>query len=111
MMSHPTDSSADITAAWNIGPETRLSRPTTMRARPPALARAQAPNPAANFATISGVSASPTRPRTPETLTINPSFAIATQVNLPAYLFESTHAGIRRSMTRIFDEDLNAAFG
>ena len=38
---------------------------------------AHAPNAAANRATISGVSASPTRPRTPETLTINPSYTRA----------------------------------
>src|SRR5947207_11209659 len=93
-----------------MGPDTLLSRPTTMRGFPrePERASAHAPKPAANFAIISGVSASPTRPRTPETLTINPSLAIATQVNPAAYLFQSLQP---ITMTRIFDEDLNAAFG
>ena len=55
----------------NMGPDTRLSRPTTMVRTPER--DAQAPNAAAYVATISGVNASPTRPRTPDTLTINPS--------------------------------------
>ena len=69
----PTACRALIATRWNIGPETRLSRPSTTAPRPPALATAQAPKPCAKRATISGDSASPTRPRTPETLTINPS--------------------------------------
>ena len=53
-------------------PETRLSRPTTIFFEPPLL-DAHAPKAAAYCATTSGVSASPTRPRIPETLTIKPS--------------------------------------
>jgi len=57
-----------------MGPEILLSRPTTMvGVSAPERFLAQAPNPAANLATISGVSPSPTRPRTPDTLTISPS--------------------------------------
>src|SRR5687768_16234746 len=61
-----------------MGPDTRLSRPTTTfgRAPAPAFAATQAPNADAKPATISGVSPSPTRPRTPDTLTISPSYAI-----------------------------------
>src|SRR6476661_664417 len=75
--SHPTSCSVPTTIRWNIGPETRLSRPTTMRRDlprppPPRAPIDQAPNAAAYRATTSGVSASPTRPRMPETLTINP---------------------------------------
>src|SRR5918992_1609597 len=73
MTSHPTDCSAAMTARWNIGPETRESRPTTI-ARPLARLAAHAPNAAANRPTTSGVSASPTRPRKPDTLIINPSY-------------------------------------
>jgi len=71
----PTDSSAPCTMRVNMGPETRLSRPTTTRRLP--LRDAQAPNAAAKVATTSGVNASPTRPRTPDTLTISPSNAIS----------------------------------
>jgi hypothetical protein len=59
---------------WNIGPETRLSRPTTTFLFPPR--DAQAPNADAYVATTSGVRPAPTRPRIPETLTINPSVDI-----------------------------------
>jgi len=44
-----------------------------MRPFEPGRREDQAPNPAAYRATTSGVSASPTRPRIPDTLTINPS--------------------------------------
>src|SRR5258708_26490603 len=60
-----------------IGPDTRLSRPTTI-ARDFPRAADQAPKPAAYVATISGVSENPTRPRMPETLTMRDS-AIGTK--------------------------------
>ena len=72
--SHPTDCSAAITARWNIGPgDPAVPTDHDDRARSsPAGARiAQAPNPAAYAATTSGVRP-PTRPRTPDTLTISP---------------------------------------
>jgi hypothetical protein len=77
----PTLSSAALATRWNSGPETRLSRPSTMArdgAAPLPRGRAidHAPNAAAKRATTSGESASPTRPRTPDTLTINPSYAM-----------------------------------
>src|SRR4051794_1244318 len=72
MTSQPTDCSADSTTRWNSGPETRLSRPTTIRLEPPRC-KAHAPNPAAYRAITSGVNASPTRPRIPDTPIINPS--------------------------------------
>ena len=86
--SAPTLSSAADAMRWKSGPETRLSRPSTMARdgvapldpAPPCTVRAraidQAPNAAAKRATTSGESASPTRPRTPLTLTINPSYAM-----------------------------------
>jgi hypothetical protein len=68
--SQPTDCSAAITA--------REHRPGDARVAPDhhdgpraALPRAYAPNAAAKCAITSGVSPSPTRPRTPETLTIS----------------------------------------
>ena len=70
---HPTDWRAACTTRVNMGPETRLSRPTTTVRTPPR--DAHAPNAAAKVARTSGVSASPTRPRTPDTLTINPANA------------------------------------
>src|SRR5258708_7502923 len=60
-----------------MGPDTRLSRPTTI-ARDFPRAADQAPKPAAYVATISGVSENPTRPRMPETLTMRDS-AIGTK--------------------------------
>jgi hypothetical protein len=77
MTVQPTDCSAATAARWNIGPDTRLSRPTTIRPSDFGRLLHQAPNPAAYCTTISGVSASPTRPRIPDTLTINPSFAMS----------------------------------
>ena len=71
-----------MTARWNIGPDTRESRPTTML-RPSPRERAHAPNPAANPLTTSGVSASPTLPRIPDTLTISPSYTVQPPVSKP----------------------------
>ena len=73
--SQPTDCSAAAAARWNMGPLTRESRPRTT-VRPGPRRRAYAPNAAAKVAITSGVSPSPTRPRTPETLTINRDVSI-----------------------------------
>ena len=71
MTSQPTSCSVPTTMRWNMGPETRLSRPTTM-AREGLFPIDHAPNAAAYRATTSGVNASPTRPRIPDTPTISP---------------------------------------
>ncbi|GMV10777.1 MAG: hypothetical protein AMXMBFR55_25110 [Gemmatimonadota bacterium] len=77
-----------------MGPETRLSRPTTT-VRDDERASENAPNAAANWQAISGVSASPTRPLTPDTLTINPSNVIDHSVHgarkVAANLLHSRH--------------------
>src|SRR5688500_7890387 len=74
MTSQPTDIRPAVAARTNIGPEVRESRAMTTLARtsgfPGAFSDTYAPKAAAKCAMISGVSASPTLPRTPETLTI-----------------------------------------
>src|SRR5882672_1020616 len=75
---HPTDCSPAVAAPANIGPDVRASRPTTIDGRtarrPDGLPSfAQVPNAAAHRATTSGVRSVPTRPRTPDTLTIRVS--------------------------------------
>src|SRR5919109_906457 len=97
MMLHPTDWSAASTARWNIGPDTRESRPTTIE-RVLARAVAHAPNPAANRATTSGVNASPTRPRTPDTLIISPSYTFRSRCSRREryrWLMSSTKRALR----------------
>src|ERR1700704_4134509 len=72
MTSQPTDCRPAVAALANIGPEVRASLPRTTRDLPfPALAHI--PNAAAHRATTSGVRSDPTRPRTPDTLTIRVS--------------------------------------
>src|SRR2546427_7023807 len=80
MTSHPTDTRPEVAAAANMGPDVLASRPSTIRAalpfpRPPSPFPicAHVPNAAAQRATTSGVRSVPTRPRTPDTLTIRVS--------------------------------------
>lgn len=76
---HPTELRPAVAAPANMGPEVRASRPTTIDGRTarrpdgrfPSLAHV--PNAAAHRATTSGVRSVPTRPRTPDTLTIRVS--------------------------------------
>ena len=71
----------DNASETDIGPEVRASLPTTTRdprfplppSPPPLPALAHVPNAAAQRATTSGVRSVPTRPRTPDTLTISVS--------------------------------------
>src|SRR6267142_5619696 len=75
---HPTDCSPAVAAPANIGPDVRASRPTTIDGRtarrPDGLPSfAQVPNAAAHRAITSGGRSVPTRPRTPDTLTIRVS--------------------------------------
>src|SRR2546423_5793384 len=79
MTSQPTELRPATVACANMGPDVRASRPMTIltgrRADGPTgvPSFAQVPNAAAQRATISGVRSVPTRPRTPDTLTIRVS--------------------------------------
>src|SRR5467141_2131506 len=77
MTSHPTDTRPEVAAAANMGPDVLASRPRTIRAcrfrLPAPCSLLHMPKAAAQRATTSGVRSVPTRPRTPDTLTIRVS--------------------------------------